>query len=190
MKNNPRKEQILRTSQKRFVKHGLSKTTIEEIARDLRIGKATVYHYFSSKEEIFYEVISGEIDKYLEEIKETLYKDESDFLDRITGYINIKENLNEKYPLISQLLLHFFKEQALEKDFEIQNILIEKEANLLSEFLKITFNKKTIDMLICRFLVYQTWSFVLIQKLNPGLKFSDQHFLSVFFTRLYNLFLI
>ena len=145
MKDNPRKEQILKTAQKRFVKHGLSKTTIEEIARDLRIGKATVYHYFISKEEIFYEVISGEIEKYIEELKEVLYKEESEFLNKIIGYLEIKENLNEKYPLIYQLLFLFFKDQALEKDLEIQKILIEKEANLIQEFLKHTFNKKTID---------------------------------------------
>lgn len=189
MKNNPRKEQILKTAQKRFAKHGLSKTTIEEIARDLRIGKATVYHYFSSKEDIFYEVLSGEIDRYLEELTETLSKDESDFIIKITGYLNVKENLDEKYPLISQLLFLFFRDQALEKDFEIQNILIEKESNLLLEFFKLTFNKKNIDSSICRFLVYQTWSFVLIRKLNPELKFSDQHFLAAFIAKLYNLYL-
>jgi AcrR family transcriptional regulator len=188
MKNNPRKEQILKTAQKRFVKHGLSKTTIEEIGRDLRIGKATVYHYFKSKEEIFYEVISGEIDRYLEEVKEALFKDEPDFIGQITGYLNIKDNLEEKYPLISQLLFLFFKDQALDKDHEIQNILVEKESELLLEFLKQTFNKKTIDILIIRFIVYQTWGLVLIRKLNADLKFSDQNFLQVFLMKIYNLF--
>ena len=34
---------------------GSGKTTLEEIARDIRIGKATIYHYFSSKDELYYE---------------------------------------------------------------------------------------------------------------------------------------
>jgi AcrR family transcriptional regulator len=189
MKNNPRKEQILKTAQKRFVKHGLSKTSIEEIARDLRIGKATVYHYFKSKEDIFYDVIKGEIERYLEEVKENLLTNEDEFSQKILNFINIKENLNEKYPLITELFLHFIKEQALEKDFEIQKILIEKETNLITEFIKATFNKKSVDPLIAQFLAYQTWGLIIIQKLNPEFKITNQNFLKVFITRLYNMFL-
>ena len=69
MKNNPRKQQIIKAAQRRFVRHGLAKTTLEEIARDLRLGKATIYHYFKSKEEIFYSVLNSEIERYIEEIK-------------------------------------------------------------------------------------------------------------------------
>ena len=57
MADKDRKIQILKAAVKRFAKHGLNKTTLDEIARDLRIGKATIYNYFESKEELFYETI-------------------------------------------------------------------------------------------------------------------------------------
>ena len=41
-----RKQQIIRAAVKRFARHGHGKTTLDEIARDIRIGKATIYHYF------------------------------------------------------------------------------------------------------------------------------------------------
>jgi len=51
---NERKHQIIRAAVKRFARHGHGKTTLEEIARDIRIGKATIYHYFESKDELFF----------------------------------------------------------------------------------------------------------------------------------------
>jgi len=47
-----RKIQIIKAAVKRFTKHGLHKTTLDEVARDLRIGKATIYNYFESKEDL------------------------------------------------------------------------------------------------------------------------------------------
>ncbi|MCX6151770.1 MAG: TetR/AcrR family transcriptional regulator [Ignavibacteriales bacterium] len=189
MKNNPRRDQILKTAQKRFARHGLTKTTIEEIARDLRIGKATVYHYFLSKEAIFYDVITGEIDKLIEDLRENLFKDGIELPERIFNYFRVKENISEKYPLIFELINHFFKDQALEKDIEIQKSLFQKESDLILDFLKSSFNKKTTNISIATFLVYQSWGLVIMRKVDPNFKSSDHAFLSVFITKLQTLFL-
>ncbi len=66
---NERKEQIIKAALKRFVKHGLHKTTLDEIARDMRIGKATLYYYFSSKDELYQKTVLYETAKYITEIK-------------------------------------------------------------------------------------------------------------------------
>ena len=55
-----RKEQILRVAQNLFTRFGLAKTTIEDIARRARMGKASIYYYFKSKEAIYQEVINKE----------------------------------------------------------------------------------------------------------------------------------
>jgi len=47
---NKRKQQIIQTAVKLFARHGLGKTTLDEIVRDIRIDKATIYHYFESKD--------------------------------------------------------------------------------------------------------------------------------------------
>ena len=52
-----KKKQLIRTAAKRFEKHGIKKTTLDEIARDLRITKATIYHYFNSKEDLFHSTL-------------------------------------------------------------------------------------------------------------------------------------
>jgi len=58
--NLTRKEAILQAAQKLFSKFGLAKTTIEDIARGARMGKASIYYYFRNKEAIFAEVIETE----------------------------------------------------------------------------------------------------------------------------------
>ncbi|CAL1520852.1 TetR/AcrR family transcriptional regulator [Chitinophaga sp. MM2321] len=48
---------ILEAALKRFKRFGLSKTTMEEIARDLEISKGSLYYYFSDKESIYIAVV-------------------------------------------------------------------------------------------------------------------------------------
>ncbi len=55
-----RKELILKAAQNLFTRFGLAKTTIEDIARRARMGKASIYYYFKSKEAIYQEVINKE----------------------------------------------------------------------------------------------------------------------------------
>ncbi len=40
---------------------GFEKTTMNDIARALRMGKSSLYHYFTSKEDIFVEVFKNEV---------------------------------------------------------------------------------------------------------------------------------
>jgi len=53
-----RKEQILNAALKVFKANELEKATMDEIAKQADFGKATLYYYFSSKEEIFIEILN------------------------------------------------------------------------------------------------------------------------------------
>lgn len=70
MKNNIRKELILKVAKERFAKYGFKKTTMNEIAADLKMGKPTLYYYFPTKEQIFEEVLKFEIDEFQNALKE------------------------------------------------------------------------------------------------------------------------
>ncbi len=63
-----RKEFILKVAQGLFNRFGLNKTTIEDIARKARMGKASIYYYFKNKEAIFQEVIQKEGEELREKI--------------------------------------------------------------------------------------------------------------------------
>ena len=50
---NLRKKSILDGALKVFKIHGIEKTTMDEIATESGFGKATLYYYFASKDEVF-----------------------------------------------------------------------------------------------------------------------------------------
>ncbi|MBN2250964.1 MAG: TetR/AcrR family transcriptional regulator [Candidatus Altiarchaeota archaeon] len=54
------REQIIESAKDIFSRFGFRKTTVDDIARSIHKAKSSIYYYFSSKEEIFEEVIRRE----------------------------------------------------------------------------------------------------------------------------------
>jgi AcrR family transcriptional regulator len=50
---------IINAAESQFIRFGFRKTTMEDIAKAAGIGKATLYYYFKSKEEIFAAMTEG-----------------------------------------------------------------------------------------------------------------------------------
>jgi AcrR family transcriptional regulator len=120
--------EILKASERRFVKHGQAKTTLEEIARDLRIAKSTLYHYFNSKDELYSAVLNKQIKDYLIEIKEIFNNEDKKFQERFRTYLHLKINLNKNYSLIYELMKSDILDNSLGKEEEsILGILKEEE---------------------------------------------------------------
>ncbi len=65
---DPTRDKILKVAARIFGKYGFQKTTMDEIARTAHKAKGSIYYYFSSKEELFLAVVSGEMN----ELKEAL----------------------------------------------------------------------------------------------------------------------
>lgn len=62
--NSEKLNAILKVARKRFTVYGLEKTTMKEIASDLKISKASLYYYFPDKENLFRAVIEVEQDEF------------------------------------------------------------------------------------------------------------------------------
>jgi AcrR family transcriptional regulator len=58
-----------------FQKYGLSKTTMEDIAREAGKGKSTLYYYFKSKEEIFEAIILSEKDDFFDALQTAIARE-------------------------------------------------------------------------------------------------------------------
>jgi len=58
--HDDKREKIIEIATKIFSRFGVKKSTMDDIASRIRIGKSTLYHYFKSKEEIFLEVVKKE----------------------------------------------------------------------------------------------------------------------------------
>ena len=72
---------IIEAAQKRFGIFGLEKTSMQEIADDLKLSKASLYYYFPDKENLYKAVVETEQNEFLGRISEkTLNINEPDLL--------------------------------------------------------------------------------------------------------------
>jgi len=67
-----KKERILKSAEKLFARYGFRKTTMDEIARDARMGKSTLYYYFKSKENVLEAVIQKDSRLYRKKLREAV----------------------------------------------------------------------------------------------------------------------
>jgi AcrR family transcriptional regulator len=58
--NDEVREQVVQAARQVFARFGFKKTALDDIAREARKGKSTIYYYFKSKDEIFKAVIDTE----------------------------------------------------------------------------------------------------------------------------------
>ncbi len=78
---------ILDAARKRFAYYGFSKVTMDEIAADVGMGKASLYYYFPTKETLFEEVVKQEKNQFFNDIHSMIEKKVSscDMLRRYAG---------------------------------------------------------------------------------------------------------
>jgi len=60
MNDKTKQQIIIEAARDRFAHFGYSKVTMEEIASDVELGKASLYYYFQTKEDLFKSVITLE----------------------------------------------------------------------------------------------------------------------------------
>lgn len=67
-----RKKLILQSALQNFIEEGYDRATMQDIADKAGVGKGTIYEYFSSKEELFSEVVLTGIHNMCQELLQTL----------------------------------------------------------------------------------------------------------------------
>lgn len=127
-------QSIIDAAKKLMQQYGLSKTTMEDIAKAAGKGKSTLYYYFKSKEEIFDQVINQEIDEFFNTVKTAVNK-QADAISMLKTYIVMKvKTLREK------INLYTFAENDLQgrlnKEFtNLRNRYDNEEKKMISSIL-------------------------------------------------------
>lgn len=67
-----KKESIRRAALELFLKHGVHKVSVAEIARKASVSQVTIYNYFGSKDELLLDVIEAHFDQQWDEYLELL----------------------------------------------------------------------------------------------------------------------
>ncbi len=142
MADKTKEKAIIEAAKERFAHFGFSKVTMEEIASDVDLGKASLYYYFPTKEDSFKAVISLEQNQ-LKENLEDLLKKSKPASKKLKEYVELRMKFFQDLISLGTLSVHSYFEtksviKEVFKDFEkIELELIERiinEGERLKEF--------------------------------------------------------
>ncbi len=122
------RKKIVITSRQIFGRFGFHKTTMEEIARALKIGKSSIYYYFNSKEEIFEAVVRYEANLLRNELTKAIKSVDSPIV-KMGIYINVRmktfEKLSNYYNAIfDKNLDHFEFIEKIRSKYDLEELAI------------------------------------------------------------------
>ena len=139
MKADERKKIITQVAQKIFSKYGLMKTTVNEIAKAAKMGKASLYHYFKSKEDIYKEVIEQENSFLKEKLRNAIQKVNTPQEKIRTFILKKMEYLKKLANIHSALKDDYLKHYNFIKKFRQKNL--EEELHIIRKILQEGINK-------------------------------------------------
>jgi len=89
------KKKIIITAGQIFSRYGFKKTTMDEVAKALKMGKSSIYYYFESKEEIFEAVVLYEANILRNELTTAIKSVESP-IGKMEKYVSVRMKAFEK----------------------------------------------------------------------------------------------
>jgi AcrR family transcriptional regulator len=89
------RKKVIITAGQIFSHYGFRKTTMDEIARALKMGKSSIYYYFQSKEEIFEAVVLNEANILRNELT-TAIKSVDSPVEKMRNYVFVRMKAFEK----------------------------------------------------------------------------------------------
>jgi len=89
------RKKVIITAGQIFSRYGFKKTTMDEIARALKMGKSSIYYYFESKEEIFEAVVLYEANILRNELTTAIKSVESP-IEKLKNYVFVRMKSFEK----------------------------------------------------------------------------------------------
>lgn len=104
-----RKNAILKAARKLFFEKGFRQVTVENIARKAEFSKGSIYLYFSSKEEIYSQILLNDIDKLHDRVADILQGPSSAYeaLIRVAEiYVDFFLNDRELFRILMNFMLH------------------------------------------------------------------------------------
>ncbi len=148
-----KRDRILQAASEVFARYGYDKTTLDDIGKKCGLNKASLYYYFSNKEDIYVQVIMAETSVFINELQEqtatlktTAEKIQHYLIERVKRYeavLNLTqlsfEALQKVEPLFKELYVTVrakevdFLEGILQSGINAQEIVDEYTARELAE---------------------------------------------------------
>ncbi|MFW2367393.1 MAG: TetR/AcrR family transcriptional regulator [Desulforhopalus sp.] len=135
-KPEERKSEIIATACQLFLSKGYDRTTMKDVMRHLGIAKGTIYHYFSSKEELLEAVIDKVAEGEMVRLKEVLENIKGTALDRLEKLILSGSN-HDAGDDHKELLDHLHQTSNVGMHIRLLAKVVTKQAPLYAELFRL-----------------------------------------------------
>lgn len=119
------KEKIMKVAIEEFALNGYKGASTNNVCKNAKISKGLLYHYYSSKENLYLSVLEYTINKFKKNIKIDIEDSSKKGVDYISEYFNAKFRFFSENPLYSKVIINSLLndniEQAKELGEEFEN---------------------------------------------------------------------
>jgi TetR/AcrR family transcriptional regulator len=121
-----KQDRIINAAIKEFAQKGYDNASTNEMVKEAGISKGLLFHYFKNKKQLFFFLFDYCYNLVAEEFYKKVDLDETDFFKRIRQAVQIKMDLQTKYPEI----LTFIQEAFMQDSPEIKDEFDKKKQEL------------------------------------------------------------
>ena len=122
MSTTKTREKLVDVARQLFAKHGLENTTMNDIAVTSGKGRRTLYTYFKNKEDIYWAVIEGELERLSERMNEVAKQNmepEDKLVEIVFTHLNmIKEAVQRNGNLRAEFFRNIIMVEKVRKTFD------------------------------------------------------------------------
>lgn len=130
-----KKEIIIKAAKERFAKYGVKKTSMTEIAADLRMGKATLYYYYTGKDEIYKDVLHYEYKVYKKAIDAIIGAEEKNLREKLKDYLVLRSEIFDKRNNLYNLFRDYYLNPHLFADNPVITEITKAEESFISSLI-------------------------------------------------------
>lgn len=117
MSMNKKADKILNTTINLFLRDGIKKITMDDIAENSKTSKVTIYKYFVDKDTLYFEISKHIFSEYIEQLKSTVASGEI-LVKKLYGFLDIISDFTNsgKFELCRELAAY---NNAVETEYEL-----------------------------------------------------------------------
>lgn len=123
-----KKDRIVNAALQEFSENGFKKGSTNNIVKIAGISKGSLFHYFSSKLELYEYLIDFTFTNIMKAIKTKLDWQNGDIMERIKQIIIIKLNFIDRYPMLYKFMALVYKDFTSIED--IQELIVKYDASI------------------------------------------------------------
>lgn len=137
-----KKKDILEAALALFMKYGVQKVSVAEIAKEANVSQVTIYNYFASKDNLIQQVFIFYVDQIWDEMK-SLFTSDLSYPEKIKRMISLKTDTSHT-TLNNQFYEDLLKDYATGRSY-VEEVYIKEGLPLLMEFINDGKNQGYID---------------------------------------------